>query len=111
MKRLAIAAAVVAALGFAAPAEAADPSAPLPEEWLGELADARTLLETLEEGGTSAAALAPAEAALDCWAAAGGDAITCRDEFFARVVDSSRSAPQIQAYALNQSAGVDLWME
>lgn len=116
MQRLAIAAtAAVMAFGLAAgpatPARAADPGAPLPEEWLGELADARTLLDTLEDGGTSAAALAPARDALECWAAAGADALTCRDDFFARVVDSSWKEPQVRAYALAQADGVDLWMD
>lgn len=115
MKRLAIAAAVVAVMGLAGgtagPALAAEPSDTLPEEWLGELADARDLLTTLEEGGTPAAALAPAEDALECWEAAGPDALSCRDRFFASVVDSSWREPQVQAYAFDQSAGVDLWME
>lgn len=95
MRRLAMtfAATMSVTAMLAAPVAAAPPEDMLPQEWLGELADARNLLASLKENGTPAHALRPAEDALECWAAAGADAITCRDEFFARVVDSSYAAP------------------
>lgn len=117
MNRIALAAAVVALglAGAAAPAAAAsggaDPVAPLPEETLGEVADARNLLAALQDGGTPAATLAPAEAALECWADAGPDALRCRDAFFARVVDSAWQPPAAMTAALAQQASVDLWMD
>ncbi|EKV32581.1 hypothetical protein C882_2660 [Caenispirillum salinarum AK4] len=103
------AAAVTAVIGLSAPASAASPQETLPQEWLGELADARDLLESLKQNGTPARALRPAEEALECWAAAGADAITCRDEFFARVVDSSYADPADVQVARN-AMGADMWM-
>lgn len=112
MNRLATtiaAAAMTAAAAFTAPAMAGAPEDTLPQEWLGELADARNLLASLKENGTPAHALRPAEDALECWAAAGPDAITCRDEFFARVIDSSYADPADVQVARN-AMGADLWM-
>ncbi|GAA0589802.1 hypothetical protein [Caenispirillum bisanense] len=114
MTRFALAAALTAALalgGAAAPALAADPTDPLPEEMLGEIADARSLLDGLEEGGTPSYALAPAEDALECWAAGGDAALGCRDAFFARVVDATWNNPEVQTSALARGMGVDLWMQ
>lgn len=102
--------AVTAVLGLTAPALAGSPRDTLPQEWLGELADARNLLASLQENGTPAHALRPAEEALECWAAAGADAITCRDRFFARVVDSSYVDPADIQVARNVM-GADLWMQ
>lgn len=53
------AATIIASAVFAAPATAAPPEDALPQEWLGELADARDLLASLKENGTPAHALAP----------------------------------------------------
>jgi hypothetical protein len=102
--------AMTAAVGLSGPAFAASPEETLPEEWLGELADARELLESLEENGTPAHALKPAEDALECWAGAGPKALSCRDAFFARVIDSSYADPADVQVARN-AMGPDLWIQ
>lgn len=113
MRQTALAALAAAAIALPL---AAGPAAagPLPEEWLGELADARALVETLEENGTPAEALVPARAALECWAdAAASQAARCRDIFFARVADSAAHPilplPDAARVAAADPMAVDLW--